>query len=416
MRFPLKSRNGRPHRGPLLVLPTAIVAVACGGSETPAVTTVTRDSAGISIVENSASESVPVWRFAEPAAVEIGALDGDPYYQFGDVVGGVRLSDGRIVVGDGVSKQLRFYDPTGRHLLTVGGSGQGPGEFRFLFGVDLQPGDTIVGMDWPVGSSAWFDSDGGYIENKRVGPYWPGLAGHLLSDGSLLVDTYQRGSYGNEIEWWAAYGEEDLFRPAGVLVRVSPDGETTDTLLPVMGEEWFKTGKVRQDLALRQLPFARTTSVAWSDDRIYIGETGAREVSVLRFDGTRERMIRWVGDAVPVTGAERDSVRDDLLDNLRRPARRPYFERWLRAVPYPVEKPAFRALATDAAGRLWVQAWAEAGSGRDRWSVFGVDGSLIAEVDAPSGLTLLDLGEEEILAVWKDPLDVAYVRVYRLVR
>ncbi len=51
---------------------------------------------------------------------------------------------------------------------------------------------------------------------------------------------------------------------------------------------------------------------------------------------------------------------------------------------------------------------------KDRWTVFGPDGARIAVVEMPTGLTLLDVGRDAVLALWVDELDIEYVRLYRL--
>ncbi len=401
-----------------VALSSSVAVASCSVSDSPSVTTTTRDSAGITIVENSSSTGagLPIWRFVEPPSVEIGVLEGDPAYQLNGVVGAIRLTDGRIVVADGGSREIRFFGESGNHLLTVGGRGEGPGEFARLASIDRLNGDTLVASDWPIGTRSWFDSNGLFLDKTRVGPYWPGLIGHTLVDGSLLVDVYERNSYGNELEWWAARGQEDLFRPSGQILLVSRTGDRADTVRSVIGEEWFKIGKLRQGLTIHALPFARTTKIAWASDNIFVGETGHPAVEVYGLDGRLLRLIRWESSSVPVTARDRSDFKSELLGSLRRPNRRPGFERWLAAVTYPDTKPAFRELATDRAGRLWVASWPKAGTERDNWIVFASDGRMIATVDAPEGLTLMDIGDDYVVSLWKGELGVEYVRVHELVK
>jgi hypothetical protein len=400
------------------VLSTMVLILGACDVSPRTVTVSMRDSAGIAIVENRWQEgaNLAVWRLADTADVLLGADEGEPSHEFNVVVGAVRLSDGRIVIGDRGSREIRYFDANGRHLLTVGGSGEGPGEFSRLAAIDLLPGDTLVASDWPIGTLSWFDPLGTYLARTRIGPYWPGLTGRVLADGSLLVDTYARSSYGNEIEWWAAYGQEETFRPTGLLVRVSRDGTEKDTLGPIAGEEFFKVGRPREGLAVRVVPFSTTTAVAWRRDRFYIGETGTAEVRVLRYDGTVERLIRWDRSAVAVTPADRDGFADTVLSRLRQQRRRPDYQRWLAAVSFPDSTPTFRTLAVDPSGNLWVRRWSNVNSTRDQWLVFTADGRLIAKVEMPLGLTILHLGDHAVLALWRDELDLEYVGSFRIVR
>ena len=400
-----------------LTLVLLVLQLSCRPSNAD-VTVAMWDSAGIVIVENPAPDSVELqrWRLSESPLVEIGREEDDPGHQFSEVVNASRLSDGRIVIGDAQTKEIRFFSPSGAHQHSTGGPGEGPGEFRFLMSLDLLPGDTVVASGWPVGSLAFFDPAGDFVRSETVGPYWPGLLGRVLWDGSLLMDTYEQRSYGNEIEWWAAYGTEAYFRALGTMIRVHRGGEVTDTLREIMGEEYYKIGRIREDLTLHTMPFARTTLVTWTRDRIFVAETGSRQIEVRHFDGTLARLIRWPGKAEAVANADRGTFNDLVLGSLRRPAQRPNYERWLAAVPYPEYKPALQAMAADRNGHLWVKEWQESGTESERWIVFGAEGGLLAEVDVPRGLRLTDIGEDYTVAVWSSELDVESVRVYSLLK
>lgn len=102
---------------PALAFSTVVFA-ACGAGDRDAPGPVVRDSAGITIVENTA----PLWHEnaawsidAEPE-VEIGVLDGDPAYQLYHARDAARLSDGRIVVANYGTGELRYFDAHGRRM------------------------------------------------------------------------------------------------------------------------------------------------------------------------------------------------------------------------------------------------------------------------------------------------------------
>lgn len=395
----------------------ALLTLACATPDASAPTAMVRDSAGITIVENEApGPATPKWTLTAEPTLELGVVDGDPAQQFNGVVSALRLSDGRLVIGDSGSKEVRFFTADGRHLRTVAGPGEGPGELRSLIAVSRFEGDTLIVSDWPIGQWHWFTAEGDFLERTRYARYFGGQIGRPLPDGSLLADVYERGSYGNELEAWMARSENAEFRPAGHIVRVARGGGAPDTLRTILGEEWFKTGEVRVSLAARPKPFARNTLVAWNTTHFVVGETGRRELEAWTYEGTLQRLIRWKGTAPPVTATDRREHRDRLLNSIRRPDNRPRFERWLAEVPYPERKPTFAALTTDREGRFWVREWAEAGAATDRWLVFDADGQLEATLDAPAGHTILEIGEDYVLSVWKDELDVEYVRMFGLRR
>ena len=58
----------------------------------------------------------------------------------------VRLQDGRVVVADAGSSEVRIFQPTGAHQMTLGGRGEGPGEFPGLWSLWVV-GDTLLVED-----------------------------------------------------------------------------------------------------------------------------------------------------------------------------------------------------------------------------------------------------------------------------
>lgn len=393
----------------------AVLSISCDEPDPPP-TALVRDSAGIRISEyaEAPGPGLPLWRVIDPPRLVIGSDETADGHLLSHVVGAIRLADGRIAIGDTQTREIRFFSTEGLLLETAGGDGEGPGEFgRQLRSLDLLPGDTLVGGDWPVGIVSLFDAAGRFVEKRTLGPYNPGLLGHILWDGSLLVDEYERRSHGNEVEWWAAYGTEPLFRPSGKMVRVTIAG-VVDTLRDITSSAFFKTGTLRQDLMVRPLPFSSTTLVAWSQDRIFVAETATREVQVMTFAGAIEGLIRWHGEDRPVTGQDRDRHRSESLAELRRPQQRPWLERWFTEVEYPVLKPPIQAMVTDRSGRLWVQEWSPQNSQTDRWLVFQPDGTAAATVEVPAGLELLDVGDGFALTRHTSELDVEEVRLHAL--
>src|SRR5688572_2835117 len=72
-----------------------------------------RDSAGVEIVENRGAPawtSATAWTVADTPSVSIGGNESDSTALFSRVQNAVRLGDGRIVVANGGTRELRFYD------------------------------------------------------------------------------------------------------------------------------------------------------------------------------------------------------------------------------------------------------------------------------------------------------------------
>ena len=108
------------------------------------------DSAGIQIVENARPPdgSRLGWRFDPEPTVSIGVLEGDEPHMLFNVSDATRLTDGRIVVINGGTMEMRVFDGSGAHVATWGGRGEGPGEFTDLHQVERLTGDSTIAWGW----------------------------------------------------------------------------------------------------------------------------------------------------------------------------------------------------------------------------------------------------------------------------
>ena len=194
---------------------------ACAGEDEPADRGhAIRDSAGIHIVENRrpAWPEGEGWRVAPEPTVDIGVLDGAPEYQLFRVWTALTLSDGRIVVSNSGTQQLRLYDPQGLYLSTAGGPGEGPGEFERLGQAAVLPGDSVAGYDWRSRRVSLFGPDGQYGRSWRIeveaGSGFPQVR-KLMADGSVLAQIIEYGDDDTD-GWQRDTAQIVIFDPAGV--------------------------------------------------------------------------------------------------------------------------------------------------------------------------------------------------------
>jgi len=67
---------------------------------------------------------------AATITLEIGEVEGEEAYLFGQVSGLALDAEGRIYVADRQASEVRVFTPDGAHLFTFGRAGSGPGEMR----------------------------------------------------------------------------------------------------------------------------------------------------------------------------------------------------------------------------------------------------------------------------------------------
>ena len=85
--------------------------------------------------------------------------------------------------------------------------------------------------------------------------------------------------------------------------------------------------------------------------------------------------------------------------------------------------PALRSIQLDAAGNLWVEPYVVPGAESPPFEVYDPEGVWLGSVAMPPGLRRssssspsLWIGEDYVLGVWVDELEVEYVRLYELVK
>lgn len=391
----------------------AFLVAACGGEAGPEAGSSVRDSSGITIIESRAASwgRGEEWRVTPEPSLVIGVLEGDSEYQLFDVGGAIRLEDGRIVLANAGTHELRFYDATGAFLMAVGGEGDGPGEFRDIGWLEALGGDTLATYDYRAHRISLFDTEGTFLSaavpQPPEGEANPLFVGYL-SDGSLLAVSLIAVSPATE---------SGMHRNAQLLIRYRPDGTFIDSVGRFPGRETYvKVDEGR--VTASALPLGRQGAYAASDEGIYVGGADRSEFGLFGIDGRLLRVVRW--DQPPV------KVTPEMIDEIKR--RRS--ERWIEAnldaafraqlaamqeeMPWPDRLPAYSRFIVDADKNLWVEHFSTPMETTSMWRVFDPAGILLGEVEVPAGVRIFQIGSDFILGVGRDEMDVEQVRVYGL--
>ncbi len=115
------------------------VGLAAGQPDRPGLQVMVTDSSGVRITITEGAERT----FAEvdpQPIVSLGGADAEGPAQFFDIRGIHVDSRGYLWVADGGSAEVRIFRSDGSHWKTVGGRGEGPGEFRRIRILGAVPG------------------------------------------------------------------------------------------------------------------------------------------------------------------------------------------------------------------------------------------------------------------------------------
>ena len=408
--------------------------VACDAGRAPEHTLRT-DSAGVPIVTAAA----PQWGLgegwiveAEPL-VEIGALTGPAEYQFAQVVAAVRLGSGNIVVADRGASELRGYDPSGAFLWRMGRFGEGPGEFESLDFIGTTVGDSLVAYDASLMRVQVFGPDGKVARTLRVSLAEGGPAGETaVADKAVgVVD-------GLLIVRFIDYGDSDEM-PTGIvrwplerLVALDLSDGTVRSLMVLPGHEANVRVRDGGRWSISSYVFFKGPEYAAAAGRVAVIDTEAWSVNLVSpRDGTISAIHRH--DIAPreATAALFDSHLDGIVEiafpdpHAAAPGDVQRLRRMWREFPRASQLPVLRSVHIDATGHLWLAPYHVAGADPPPFEVHAPDGTWLGSVALPPGLQrafvqyqapYMELGDDYVLGVWADDLDVQYVRMYRIAK
>ena len=402
-------RDSRIRLAGVLAVVALFAACDTGGDSGPTLRSEVRDSAGVTIVENArpATGSRLDWRVGEAPAVSIGLRGGDEAYQFYGVEDATRLADGRIVVADAGSSELRVFSAEGGHVVSLGGVGEGPGEFAQFDPetVSVWPGDSIAGASWWRGQVVIFDADGNHGRTATLGGARFSLLG-VMPGGDILAKP------GLPVGMQFGAGGSTLRRQEAEFAVVRPTGEIRASVGTQAGDEWFFSPS---SPSARPHPFGRSVLATVWGPLAVVTANDRYEIRAYDADGMLAKIVRREHELRVPTQAELDAVLEESWAD--RSAEDQERLRGMAEGMTLVEFfPAFAALLSDPLGYLWVQEYRFPEQVGSIWTVFDADGRVQGFVEMPRDLELFEIGEDYILGGTTDELGVERVQLRALDR
>lgn len=392
----------RTVRRPWLPLVLVLAIAACSDAETAPPLVARTDSAGVEVVEHPPDlfDRIPTWRISDAPRLEIGVVEGPEAYRFFRISGASLLPGDTIVVVNGGSRELRFFDGEGTFVRGAGRAGEGPGEFGFPVGA-WQVGDSLAVWDARLRRLSLFSRSGEFV--RQIVPERRGLnpgALGVFRDGTLVMQD----------SW---YDIGDGFQLMFLhFARFGPDGEFLDSLprhpLALMGT-LGESGLVGGPL------FGFRTSTAAGPASYWVGS--GEEPEVRRFDpsGRLIQLVRWPDEDRSVSQADVDRYWAGRLEGTEGDRRR-QIEILRRSMPVAERFPVFDRMMATRTGGLWIRRYRPLGAAGPReWLVLDPTGELVATIMVPETVRVLEIGEDYVAGVRTDELDVERLAVYALV-
>lgn len=369
------------------------------------------DSADVRIVTSDPFNSDATCRADPEPMLTIGEeAGGDENFWFSTIRGLGLLSDGSVAAIDRSSEEVRVFAADGRHLGSMGRSGEGPGEFRSAWFIWVLPGDTLWVGDYRPWRYNVFTRDGQFVRAVQMTPVYPNpsRAGGVLRNG-ISINT--RTTY---------MARSDFTVPDTLVVEAhDTDGQLIATVARVPNRVEGMTAKSEiANLTLTPL-FSASASADAIGSTIAVGHRGDPEVRLFDEELRLRQIVRWSEPSRRVTAADVDAWRDSYVESLGGRDS----DRWGPSAEAIVDSdrpvadlfPAFSSLMLGTDGRLWVAPYRKPGQEPRRWMAFEPDGTFSCHLERVP-ISISEIGADYVLGVQSDELGVQTVAMYRLGR
>ncbi|WP_420461636.1 hypothetical protein [Candidatus Palauibacter sp.] len=344
-----------------------------------------------------------------PLAV-IGDETDDPLH---GIVGALFLGD-TLVLTDRTSLTLRFYSrTTGELLHSVGGEGEGPGEFQRV-GRPHRVGDRLYVWDRGLLRLSAFGTDGEFHGSTTIEPVEPynfmSFVG-LFPDGSSLLGLHQFN--------FDPVREPTVRRAVYVLMTYDANGAFTDSLGSFVTSDSYAEPFGRGGEQMTSAVFGRDGVVDVLGGRYYVMDNVNHAVAI--FDQHGESLGVLLPDPlpepVPVTQADVELVKSrgsELMRKALDEGRMPVPEHF---PPYGWSgRRSLSALRTTGLGAIWVLDYGGVRDSTPTWTVYSPEGTQVMRVRSPDEVSVLAVdGDIAAVLAWNE-FDVQTIEVRRILR
>jgi 6-bladed beta-propeller protein len=420
----------RPDMRVILTVGLVAVIAACGGKPGSGAA-VTRDSAGIQIVENGGPVWKPGegWKVVDSPLVDIGERGGETVYELDQVRGPVHLSDGRLALANATTNDVRFYDAKGKHLRSAGRPGSGPGEYQNIQSFWLGPGDSLLVVEPISRRLSLLDAQGNFVRSFSLG----GQPGQIVPTNGRVeiavpVGWFADGTIVGIAQSIAINQKRDgTYRDSISLIRYGSDGVVRDTLgrFPGAEMEQMTISIGPQTLSVpTAVPLGKQTVGTTVANRMALVQNNSWEIELRDADGRLRILARANEQPTKLTPSDIAAHRKEMLSVMEAT---PMF----RGIPaalksqitaraeqakYPATLPFFSNLLADPEGNVWAQEAAAPTRKAQRFAVIDSTGRWLGTVTMPTDFTATSITADAVYGVWKDADEVEHVRGYRLLK
>ena len=393
-----------------------LLCAGCGVSDRSEVTRPSRaDSAGVEIVRNG-DEPLARGELVQPAKRVFGS-EAEGAELFGAVAGTGLHPNGSLWIGDRHTQEIRVFDSgSGAHLFTIGGRGDGPGEFRQSWSLGFDAEGTAYVYDYRHRHVSVFSESGEFQRSDRM----PSSLGfgprphHVTRTGTLL------GQIPRMMDRIPADGT--TVRDTVRIWTMPLDGTAPALVSKTPGALWYLRDGMQVVVPYTGIlpsPYAGGSLQGFWDDRVYVTDhTGEASYSVYGPAGLERRVEI---DRAP---RRKDGFSATMFVEQLRRSRVPesrvrFYEEHLPDMPIPEAQRPWDALVVTDQGGAWLlragdAEGAMAGVPADDqvWDVFDAEGVFVGHIRLPANVSPVQVSGRTVLTIVRDEMDRGTVAIH----
>ena len=323
---------------------------------------------------------------------EVGQVDVSEVLRLGDEAAGDTVlfsqithlavnNRGDIIVEESRRPSIRAFNSEGAYVNDIGGVGQGPGEYRYTWGVVAGPADSVYVWEVYTDRVMVYDpNDFSFVRHVTVeddgikgvvGIIGIGEAGWIMP---IQARPFQPGDDGK-----MTVHEDTDFE----IRRVDLDGNYGQEIIATVrdNEMIYHVFEESGGFTIHGVPYAR--NAAWAigpNDMLYYGWGDAIQISVADVDGSIQTRIHHEHDPVFITDAEAEAAAQEMVNEEH--------ERLLAARGLHKTKPAFETFVVDEAGNIWVKLSSIENATTADWLILDMESEVVGVAALPINVTL----------------------------
>lgn len=293
------------------------------------------------------------------------SIGGEGYEMLSRPMNFVVDKDGRIFLSDVQDQTIKFFDPHGELIKSIGGKGEGPGEFTYLGYLTFLPDGRLMVMDSMASRVSLFDPEGTFL----VSYHWTQRPGRPLyaTDSSCVISEFVFGEGKDPLEERKLFVKKYDFEGKEILSF----GEFLAEEMKIHRESRAGGGGVMFGISVPHSPHS-IFAADQASERLYHCVNDEYMIEVFDANGSVIRRFDRPYEPLPFTSEDAEEFRSRYAEGGSES-----MQKMVRGMDMPAVKTVSPRMLVDGAGNLWVETYEKKEEGnRDftAYDIFNPDG------------------------------------------